>query len=348
LAIISSPPATDPCAIVAELVHCPARAAARLSGGRNSQIYRVDMAGGRTVAAKLYHRSAADRRDRLGVEWTALKFLWEQGVRVIPRPIAADPEHGCLVYEFVDGVPVRDIQAGDVDACVEFLEELSLLSSCRESASLPLAADACLRPAALLSQIDGRLARLDEAALDHPELAAYLCDEYRPRLEEASEDSRKGFRHAGLPWALELPRSERTLSPSDFGCHNALRRPNGELVFLDFEYFGWDDPAKTICDFVLHPGMRLSSNLERRYVDRILRVFDQGVVRRRVELVFPLIALKWCLILLNEFVPADQQRRDFAAGEDNRQVAVQEAQLDKARRMLARAQSLELEVASVA
>jgi hypothetical protein len=47
-------------------------------------------------------------------------------------------------------------------------------------------------------------------------------------------------------------------------------------------------------------------------------------------------------------VPADQQRRDFAAGEDNRQVAVQEAQLDKARRMLARAQSLELEVASVA
>ena len=38
------------------------------------------------------------------------------------------------------------------------------------------------------------------------------------------------------------------ISPSDFGFHNALRTNTGP-VFFDFEFSGWDDPAKTIIDF---------------------------------------------------------------------------------------------------
>ena len=30
---------------------------------------------------------------------------------------------------------------------------------------------------------------------------------------------------------------------------NIIKQNNNNLIFLDFEYFGWDDPLKLISDF---------------------------------------------------------------------------------------------------
>ena len=57
----------------------------------------------------------------------------------------------------------------------------------------------------------------------------------------------------------------RSLSPSDFGFHNALLEADGRLTFVDFEYFGWDDPVKIVADVMLHPGMGLSADHGRRF-----------------------------------------------------------------------------------
>ena len=105
----------------------------------------------------------------------------------------------------------------------------------------------------------------------------------------------------------------RTLSPSDFGFHNALETQSGEIFFLDFEYFGWDDPAKTVCDFLLHPGMALSPSLKLQFATSLVRglPWSQGL-RERVAAYYPLFGLKWCLILLNEFLPNQILRRRFA------------------------------------
>ena len=50
---------------------------------------------------------------------------------------------------------------------------------------------------------------------------------------------------------MELEEDEKIISPSDFGLHNAKLGEDGKLAFFDFEYAGWDDPAKTIADFFL-------------------------------------------------------------------------------------------------
>ena len=55
-----------------------------------------------------------------------------------------------------------------------------------------------------------------------------------------------------------------------------------------------------------------------------------------MESVYPLFGLKWCLILLNEFVADSFQRRQFAATGAADRSALQLQQLDKARRMLNR------------
>ena len=31
----------------------------------------------------------------------------------------------------------------------------------------------------------------------------------------------------------------------------------GKIYFIDFEYSGWDDPAKLYCDFILQPKIQI-------------------------------------------------------------------------------------------
>jgi hypothetical protein len=166
---------------------------------------------------------------------------------------------------------------------------------------------------------------------------SFLARDLAPATEQMLSWSQERFQAAGLDWDREMDATERTLSPSDFGFHNALRRRDSDIVFLDFEYFGWDDPAKMISDFLLHPAMDLSSEHKRMFGTAILGCFpDDSNLSRRVEAVYPLFGLKWCLILLNEFLPGDLRRRQFASGAELDREALQMKQLSKAKQMLTR------------
>lgn len=262
----------------------------RIGGGGNSRIYRLSA----RHAGKSYFQP-----QRLAVEFAALQFLWQAGLRCIPQPIAAD-EH-VAVYEFIAGTkPVPT--AADIDAAVAFLNRLRTLTG----EGLPNAAEACFSVREIIANLEQRFARLAGSG---------VIEEFLPLLERARRTP-------------DSPATERVLSPSDFGFHNALRRPDGSLVFLDFEYFGWDDPAKLVCDFLLHPAMDLSDELKRRFYRGYV---TNKSLAQRVEIVYPLFGLKWITILLNEFVPDDLRRRRFAG-----QAPDPAVQLEKARRMKAR------------
>lgn len=130
-----------------------------------------------------------------------------------------------------------------------------------------------------------------------------------------------------------MPVWARTLSPSDFGFHNALRR-DGRMIFFDFEYFGWDDPAKTISDLLLHPGMGLALEQRRQFAQGLLEGLAMKPLALRTRLVFPLYGIKWCLILLNEFLLGALERRAFADQTGPSPKERQARQLAKAQRKL--------------
>jgi hypothetical protein len=309
-----------------------------LGGGRNSRVFRVECEDGSMFAAKAYFQSAQDRRDRLGCEFGALQFLKEQGIDVVPTALASDAPRRVGIYEFVAGQPLQagEIDGVEIDKAVAFLQKLKVLADSGKAGHFPPASEACFSIAAILENLAARFRRLDEAAASQPMLADFLRDELVPGRERVEQLCHAFCREAGISEANEVPVSGRTLSPSDFGFHNALRRADGRLVFLDFEYFGWDDRAKTIVDFLLHPGMELSPELKRRFFTGMTGAFA-GVpdLPRRVRVVYPLFALKWCAILLNEFTLEDGARRCFAGGAQGERDGA--AQIQKARSMLARA-----------
>src|SRR6202040_3710161 len=90
-----------------------------------------------------------------------------------------------------------------------------------------------------------------------PDLAHFLNGSFTPLLEHHVNGAKGKMAAAGLDFAATLPQEKRSLVPSDFGFHNSLRRMDGTLAFVDFEYFGWDDPVKLTADILLHPGMSL-------------------------------------------------------------------------------------------
>jgi thiamine kinase-like enzyme len=330
---------------IARLLGQRIRSLERIGGGRNSQVYQLTCENADVYVAKFYYRHSQDDRDRLEAEFSGLQFLWENGTRSIPRPIADDRASGCAIYEYINGLRIssEEITGAEIDSAVDFLEGLRKLVSKEGSRSLPTAAEACFSIKAIISNIRLRLDRLTALPSDkatYLPLHQFLKEHLTPSFHEVIKWSDSQLYKLGKAGDTELPYIEKTLSPSDFGFHNALRCPGNRIIFLDFEYFGWDDPAKMIADFLLHPGMEMREALKQRFFTGMMARFRESrFLDNRVRIVYPLFGIKWCVILLNEFVPELLARRGFAVKKDINKVELQTAQLAKARAMLSRVMS---------
>jgi hypothetical protein len=316
-------------AVAEKLLGFSAETLDAIDGGRNSRVYRLTVKPSISYAFKTYFRHASDSRARMRTEFDSLTFLWENGERHVPQPVAASEEHDCAVYQWIEGerIPPGGVTEELLHDATAFLSRLAALRHSPGSHRLPRASEACFSGRALVDVLRGRLQPLLERS-GHPELAAFLAHDLVPALDCICQWSHDRL---GDSFDRDLPLEDRTLSPSDFGFHNALRVPAG-VVFLDLEYFGWDDPAKMICDFLLHPAMALSPALKQNYAAAMLREFPEA--RGRVEAFYPLFGLKWCLILLNEFLSAHLLRRRFAGMNERDREARQSEQLAKAAAML--------------
>ena len=78
--------------------------------------------------------------------------------------------------------------------------------------------------------------------------------------------------------------------------------------FLDFEYFGWDDPVKLIADFSHHAAMNLSEEIEHLWFSGVSEIYGKHLLSR-LSSAWPLYGLNWCLIILNEFKDEVWSRR---------------------------------------
>jgi hypothetical protein len=317
----------------------------RIHGGRNSQVFRFQTEEDTEFLAKIYFQCSQDDRDRINTEFSSLTHLWKEGFRSIPRPVAVDKVFGCAIFEYVEGKRIgkEGIQYSDIDEAIHFLHRLYLLRERQESACFPNASGACFSMALIIKNINERLARFpknEDVKGFHDACNDFVLHDFMPVYSNVMKWCRRAFHRDDMSWNRELKKEERTLSPSDFGFHNCVRKHDGTLVFLDFEYFGWDDPAKMVSDFLLHPGMQLSQEMGRHFIRGIQDQFDfKTSLTERLPLVYPLFGLKWCLIFLNEFVSEDRMRRGFAAHGALGEEELYRQQLEKARQMLHRVQN---------
>jgi hypothetical protein len=300
--------------------YAPPWTCAPITGGANSRVYRIDITGG-PLLLKAYYRHPDDQRDRLGADYGFTAFAWDHGVTQVARPIACDRTAGLALYEFVEGTKLEAEAIGwdAVEQALAFFQAVNAHRANERAAQLPSAAEACFSLQAHLDVIGRRLARLrtidGAAAVDRA--AAQVV---RTRLDPlgaaalaavTTEAARRGVALDG-----QIGPADRCLSPSDFGFHNALWPADGGLKFIDFEYAGWDDPGKMIADFFCQPERPVSMEYFERFAAAVAaQLAEPERERWRFGLLLPLYRIKWCCIMLNDFLPAASLRRRFAHGD---------------------------------
>jgi hypothetical protein len=253
------------------------------------------------------------------------------GISAVPHAIACNSQLRVTLLEWIDGEIVPDPSAADIAASTRFIAAIHELRGEEGARKLPEAAEACLSGAEIVRQIASRVDRLSRLRSEEPALAVFLSGTFEPLSVMIVGWAKTGYRAAGLDFDRPLAFAARTLCPADFGFHNALRRESGDLAFVDFDYFGWDDPVKLVADFLRHPGMALGDALKRQFAVAATAIYDgDSGFRLRLPLLYPLFGLRWCVILLNEFLPERWARRTNA-GETADWTAAKRRQLDRVR-----------------
>lgn len=305
-----------------------------VAGGGNNRVYRAQTAA-HAGLLKAYFQNPADPRDRFGPERAFYEFLWRSGVRRTPEPLGWDAAERLGLMTFVAGRKLRpeEVTSEFVGQALAFIAELNRMRTSPEAQQLPLASEACFTVAEHLALVERRVARLEQIETANElerAAAAFVATELKPAWQSI---------RAAVGWAANadepLPPAQRCLSPSDFGFHNALLAANGQLRFFDFEYAGWDDPAKLACDFFCQPQVLVDFRHRDAFLAQLAQALElDSAFGDRARRLQPAFQVKWCCIVLNEFVGGDQARRAYAVGRESVETR-KAAQLQKARHLLA-------------
>ena len=309
---------------------------ALLPGGANNRVARLQW-NDRHFLLKVYFQHPHDRRNRLNAEFAFLCYAWNHGIRCVPRPYAIAHDKHAALYEFVEGRPVRgaDVSGSCVRQASAFFQQLNSYRNSTDAAHLPLASESCFSMQEHIGCIARRMARLSlikgRGQWDR-QAVRFIRTRLTPAWQAVSNAVDDQLRRLPAACARVMKFNARRLSPSDFGFHNAILTRDQPIHFIDFEYAGWDDPAKTVCDFFCQVAVPVPWSYMPQFTTMVLA--DQSkperqIIRAKIRLLLPLYQIKWCCILLNDFLPIEASRRRFAQGTDHRHER-KAAQLTKA------------------
>lgn len=311
-----------------------------MTGGGNNRVFRVETKDV-SVLLKAYFQHPEDPRDRLGTEFAFSRFAWENGIRCLPQPLGCDRQSGTAIYQFIEGrqLQPQEVTETAVKAALNFYQQLNSHKSRPDAQSLPKGSEACFTIAEHLNCVERRLQRLqgiENSSGINREAAYFIENNLLPVWDGVRNSVPEKADKLGLALDAEIKPEDRCLSPSDFGFHNAIFSKDGNLHFIDFEYAGWDDPAKTVGDFFCQPAVPVPLDYYNFLVEAVVSDLSAPEIeRQRIGMLLSVYQIKWCCIMLNDFLPVGSKRRRFAGAVENPERKKVE-QLQKARRAMER------------
>jgi len=297
----------------------------RIRHGRNSQVFLIEEESNKWVVKK-YHQHPKDLRNRLENETLFLSYLKDIGVKRVAEPIAVDNKNNLGLFSYLPGVIPKSINNDIVHQAAEFIKLINAFRKQKRAKNLPKASETSFSIIDHLNRVKQRLNRLNQIAPKETiqkEVLDFVRSNLVISLEKITDDINNQYSDEKLKKIL--PHSSRIISPSDFGLQNMLVK-NDKVHFLDFEYSGWDDPAKLICDFGCHPEIPVENRYLQTFKNSFFSWLDdaEGSIRRS-EILMNLYRLRWCCIILNEFTVVGQDRRAYAGETKNYEMQFQKS-----------------------
>lgn len=274
----------------------------KLDGGINNDVYRVDTEQ-RSFVLKRYPEIGTNLRDRMKAEVEFLQYTNKAAPSFVPRLIDFDFHRRAILMEFIEGKPFIEGQSLSENQIRDGICFFETINQDRMAAKKVVSMDAAEGFRKLtdhLNNVEHRISRLTTRHLPidstdkSSRLLNRLTEEYGTVRQTTLTNIDQG--RASDEIALE----HRCISASDFGFHNAIQTVNG-VKFIDFEFAGWDDPAKASVDFVLQPRVPVlakPTSLFKALTRQLVEADEE-----RINLLGAILRLKWLCIILSILEP---------------------------------------------
>ena len=308
-----------------------------IPAGINNKLFRINTKQKKVFFCKVYYR---DDRERLQREFDAIQFLADKQFQNIPKGYFKNQTLHYALYSYEEGITKTPdhITKSDIETMARFVAKLHSIHADEIKTTFLPAVLACF---SLQDYIDNSIVRLDKfiaystSPSVHEKIASFTKQiDVQQIILQLLHQSTKTI----SPETLKKPltREERRLSPVDFGPHNMLFKKDGSITFVDFEYFGWDDPIRLVADFVNHDQ---SITLSPENKAHFIHIYKETValpafVLNRLDVITNLIAIEWLTIFLQSITPEAIKIRQFANKDFNTDTYI-ETQLQKFTQRLA-------------
>jgi len=281
----------------AEKLGCKPSRLKALRGGINNRVYLCNGERQQRII-KGYQKSKRDQHDRMEAEVQFLKLANRVTPNYIPELIDVDEHHRCVILEYINGEEFQQgvlPAQGAIDVAVKFLQQLNGKPRLANKLITTSAAEGFLSLNEHLANVGSRIERIkcEQNNSTSKAMTNILVDKLRSEFEKLQEETKRQLNKGFCKDKIGL--AERCISPSDFGFHNAIMTPNG-IKFIDFEFAGWDDPAKTSLDFVLQPKIAVGCKVSE--INKAWGPKRKEEIERRCKVLGPILRLKWTCIIL--------------------------------------------------
>lgn len=278
----------------------------------NNQVFCVKKCS-QFYIVKKYFQHPDDLRNRLEAEFSFLEFAYSKIPDFVPKPFVKNIEDDVALYEYIDGTKITN----ERELGSEYLKQaFKFISALNKGKKLYLenisnASEACFSIGEHLNLIESRINELSMCS-ERDSKFMTLLEEIIEKWDNEKREVYKKCELYNIEIDKKLEQDEKIISPSDFGFHNAIIQ--GHFVkFIDFEYSGWDDPAKLVGDFF----GQVEIPVDNSHVGDFVKVAFEGLNFSekniiRSKLLVDVYKVKWCCIVLNIFLEKNLLRRLFA------------------------------------
>ncbi len=272
-----------------------------LKGGINNEVFICGV-GDHSFVLKRYAEASVEKHDRFQAEVDFLSYAQLVAPEFVPRLLHTDDVSRSLVLEFLKGDRFEDgmhPSEEDIGQALTFMLCLNADLALAKREIQNNAAESFLTLTEHLWNIEHRIKRMGSEHV--PQCLKTNVDRIISRLKrqlEALQERTTELIARGYCEDLMEP-DKLCISPSDFGFHNAIHSA-GKVRFFDFEFAGWDDPAKAIIDFDLQP--RVPIELKNNVLRKGLPDHYRGL-KERCQALLPILRLKWACIILAPMDP---------------------------------------------
>ena len=276
----------------------------RLHGGINNQVFLCED-DSRKWLIKAYPHSGSEGQVRMNAEVEFLRFAAQAAPSFVPKLYHVDKERRCVVMEFIEGDMFKEGFAASSDSIGEATTFFCQLNADQEMAKHfihQVAAEGFLSIREHLQNISNRIRLMcyDHIDMQYRDQAKSLIGFLYNGLEKIDKATIKKIEKGEIVDSIQT--SKRIISPGDFGFHNARITRRGRIYFFDFEFAGWDDPAKTAIDFLLQPKVPIKMEVS-TLIAAIINT-KRNEITCRIDALMPILCLKWICIILAILQPS--------------------------------------------